>query len=755
MSSAQQLNKLITRTNEWKAIVRVCESEVHRFTIINCSTAISRLAKARDFHECDMKTVEKVIKRIRLLLQSERLVIEARQMSTIAWALAKMRADVYLERETVCALELICERVEEHRGIFWEAGAQEISNLFWASAKITQRRAKDSSKNMKKNDLDGFSCVRMCLDGLQRMFARAMKNERGTFTNQGVSNVIWSLATVTYVVDKSKGVDGSSNKFIVAENECDVRIAIMEAIEMCCDVNNKQRSIFNAQEIANVSWAVAKLNELNSNNAFESKQIETILNCLKKALRVLVHKSAQFETRHVANIVQSFVKMDANDSEFWTELKALTRNVLPNCNPHELSMIMWAIGAVVADDDDESNVKFTHDVARQFAKTMRNNYHNNDSYKEDDVSSEKETNFGLLANALWAIARVPKLLELPGANDLVAEYCQILLESSSGTTMNGRDASTILWSLAKIGDVVGFKSIVDIFEHFAKKYFSSRSSSNSIDEERKLEFFEELIDARSFSMILWAFAFGFPDITTNTRAKNVFESAHAVLLKNRNDFISTFNARDVANLTEAFAKRVDTPKKILQIVANRAAELIESFNAQELLKFLGAFERAGGDAHAHEMLGKLLSSKRTIKLSFLELGENSSAIKLRSATPSNDDAKKAMRVDDSCSGFGRSNTGVALWEGSRVLSEWISRAKNINLAEFGSKDEAWLKFRDFDLKVLFGNGKVGVELGAGLGLPSIVASRLGARVIATDGAFFYDFQTICVCACVCVFRFLF
>ena len=68
MSSAQQLNKLITRTNEWKAIVRVCESEVHRFTIINCSTAISRLAKARDFHECDMKTVEKVIKRIRVVV---------------------------------------------------------------------------------------------------------------------------------------------------------------------------------------------------------------------------------------------------------------------------------------------------------------------------------------------------------------------------------------------------------------------------------------------------------------------------------------------------------------------------------------------------------------------------------------------------------------------------------------------------------------------------------------------------------------
>ena len=30
-------------------------------------------------------------------------------------------------------------------------------------------------------------------------------------------------------------------------------------------------------------------------------------------------------------------------------------------------------------------------------------------------------------------------------------------------------------------------------------------------------------------------------------------------------------------------------------------------------------------------------------------------------------------------------------------------------------------------------GKSGVELGAGLGLPSIVASNLGAKMIATDG----------------------
>ena len=33
-------------------------------------------------------------------------------------------------------------------------------------------------------------------------------------------------------------------------------------------------------------------------------------------------------------------------------------------------------------------------------------------------------------------------------------------------------------------------------------------------------------------------------------------------------------------------------------------------------------------------------------------------------------------------------------------------------------------------------GMTGVELGAGLGLPSIVASKLGLEMVATDGAFY-------------------
>jgi hypothetical protein len=106
-------------------------------------------------------------------------------------------------------------------------------------------------------------------------------------------------------------------------------------------------------------------------------------------------------------------------------------------------------------------------------------------------------------------------------------------------------------------------------------------------------------------------------------------------------------------------------------------------------------------------------------------------------------------VDDSCGGFGRQNTGVALWEGSRVLAEWISRLSTVDLHAFCSNDAKWKKLGEDGFftphlnarDAFFGKGKVGVELGAGLGLPSIVASKLGANVIATDGTCIFRFFT--------------
>ena len=77
---------------------------------------------------------------------------------------------------------------------------------------------------------------------------------------------------------------------------------------------------------------------------------------------------------------------------------------------------------------------------------------------------------------------------------------------------------------------------------------------------------------------------------------------------------------------------------------------------------------------------------------------------------------------------GRCRSGMALWEASFVMAEFLSRHGDLaqipEIKELmGESGMCWTSWR----------GKSGVELGAGLGLPSIVASTLGAKMIATDG----------------------
>ena len=71
---------------------------------------------------------------------------------------------------------------------------------------------------------------------------------------------------------------------------------------------------------------------------------------------------------------------------------------------------------------------------------------------------------------------------------------------------------------------------------------------------------------------------------------------------------------------------------------------------------------------------------------------------------------------------------MMVWGASFVLAEFLSRHRNL------SQVEEVMSFVDGNHTVWESwKAKRGVELGAGLGLPSIVASNLGAKMIATDG----------------------
>ena len=89
-------------------------------------------------------------------------------------------------------------------------------------------------------------------------------------------------------------------------------------------------------------------------------------------------------------------------------------------------------------------------------------------------------------------------------------------------------------------------------------------------------------------------------------------------------------------------------------------------------------------------------------------------------------AKDGARLNGTIGG--RFRSGMVLFDASFVLADFLSRHCDLaQVAEIkqlmGKAVARWTSLK----------GKSGVELGAGLGLPSIVASKLGAQMIATDG----------------------
>ena len=68
---------------------------------------------------------------------------------------------------------------------------------------------------------------------------------------------------------------------------------------------------------------------------------------------------------------------------------------------------------------------------------------------------------------------------------------------------------------------------------------------------------------------------------------------------------------------------------------------------------------------------------------------------------------------------------MALWDASFVLAEFMSR--HCDLAQVAEVKEL---LDESDTKWNSWKGKRGVELGSGLGVPSIVVSSLGATMIA-------------------------
>ena len=127
MSANQRINKDLCSSNSSSPahILRVIEKSSHQFNIINASTAFSRLAKTHlrvstaAGHE--EETLRTLLKRCKNLLRSNTNQLEPRHLSSILWAVGKMRlirVDGLGRRDGACFgndCEFGAREKEEHR----------------------------------------------------------------------------------------------------------------------------------------------------------------------------------------------------------------------------------------------------------------------------------------------------------------------------------------------------------------------------------------------------------------------------------------------------------------------------------------------------------------------------------------------------------------------------------------------------------------------------------------------------------------
>ena len=772
MSQRQvQINTELARSALASDVLAIVRRSVAEFNVVNCGTALSRIARAPDgrrlvAREGGDPDVASLLATAAGLVRHHARHVESRQLASLLHACGKLGVGVEAAAELVSAVE---RATEMHASKF---NPQELANAVWGCAKLGVRV--DRALVRLLGDAAAASLRRGGAgSGSGSRDEKKKFDWRVDWTAQGVSNVAWAFATL-----------GASAREPGAFAQ--LFHALFSAIE-----RKASAGAFNAQETANALWAVARLAasaddavHQSIGPADDSDSEGSALRSARAAASALAssttgswferqRKEGGLESQHVANIAWACGKLGlASDARVAEANASAAAAAAPGANAQELSMMAWAIAefppATFTIDGSVSSVStISRESAREDAKENEN-FFVNGFLRPVAASFAKRAAEGVaspqqLATTARAFAKLGALDTGSMVMDAVAEACLALPPPLENRVLP-QDVANLLWAFAKLqlGEkdthVRAFAALAKAARVCLRAARKQNARSPSSDEETRTNAVNALnalngpsaspsYTSQQLTMVVWSHG-----ALARADAKTLDALVSAVRLA-----LPTFSARDLSDTAWAFAALGVTSAskpKLIARMGRAARRQLQTFNAQELLRFLGAFERLGG---SDAKLAEAVRKKRSTTYDFPALAEVVGSkfgaeksesvfpsaplsgksdlafcsVALASTTPQSfkGTKKERSRVDDSCGGWGRGNTGVALWEGSFVLAEWLSRqtdpsrSKDVTAAagEVWGGDGGW-------------EGKTGVELGAGLGLPSIVASKLGVEMIATDGA---------------------
>eukprot|EP00798_Chlamydomonas_sp_ICE-L_P004279 gene4279-14391_t len=640
-------------------------------------------------------------------------------LSNVAWSLGTLRPDGQRARSLVGVLA----QVLEGRGA--ECNGQEVTNTLWAFARLAEHGmggalakaagAVAAAAQGKKGDLmprhianAGWACAKLGQGERARALLAGCAAKVVAMNIQEQSMCAWALASIGADKEGAEvcAVFSQLSTLAWAAAKLGLQDAVlMDAIASAANIPLIQKAT--VRDLSHLQWGMAKLGEFDGAVVRDLSHLLWGMGKLGEfdgmdhASSISMLKPGSATVRDLSHLLWGMGKLGEFDgmdhASSISMLKASLYQQLPLSAPYSSCHHFTSPHQATATVRDLSHLLWGMGKLGEF-----------DGMDHASSISMLKATVCDLFHLLWGMAKLGDydgVDRAPRTNMLKATV---------------RDLSHLLWGMAKLGEFDG----VD------------RASRTS------------LLKALVAESAARAELSGLAGERANPRGVLTLRSAVTVLWSL--GILEWFGDRHVGQLVGACKRLLqggcESPTS--QDMSNLAwalADAFDKFNSQELLKFLAAFERAGGH---HPRLKSLSSAVRTVELKATvpnALDEESAATAgLLKATVPNalDEEGAAARVDNSCGGTGRPNTGVTVWQASYFLAEWLSRLP----AGFPGKKEAagvvgasalresrprkggWSK------EGAGWAGRVGVELGAGLGLPSIVAARcLGVHMVATDG----------------------